>query len=73
MIKLKQEDCNKFGNNKKKNSIQRLYKSSFNPKDFWEKAVEGRAHTNTSLYIEIYIVGDMMVGLPDALGPLWSE
>lgn len=48
---------------KKKNSIQRLYKCSFNPKDFWEKAVEGRAHTNTSLYIKIYIVGNMMEGL----------
>jgi len=41
---------------KKKTASRRLYRSSFNPKDFWGIAVEGRAHTNTSLYIQIYIV-----------------
>lgn len=40
----------------KKTAFRRLYKGSFNPKDIWEIAVEGRAHTNTSLYIQIYIV-----------------
>lgn len=42
---------------KKKPTFRRLYRSSFNPKDFWGIAVEGRADTNTSLYIQIYIVG----------------
>ncbi len=41
---------------KTNNSIQETLQKSFNPKDFWGIAVEGRAHTNTSLYIQIYIV-----------------
>lgn len=41
---------------KTNNSIQETLQESFNPKDFWGIAVEGRAHTNTSLYIQIYIV-----------------
>lgn len=38
--------------------FRRLYRNSFNPKDFWRGGVNcrGRAHTNTSLYIQIYIV-----------------
>lgn len=45
----------------RKTALRTLYRNSFNPKDFCVVAVEGRAHTNTSLYKQIYIVWEFYV------------
>lgn len=68
-------DQQKREGTRKTTASRRLYRSSFNSQGFLEgvgvsggrvrvSAVEGRAHTNTSLYIQIYIVND---GLPACL------